>query len=195
MDYYHGTTIEGLAQLKPFDTGTSNIKKPVVYLTTSRQLALHYIWDYRRCPFKMPMLDIRKDGVLIFQEMFGNALEYLYKGLSGYVYHSVGEYEHENDSGVHTCAISKEPVPVTDFEFIEDVHSEILSYEGQGKFIYERYENLPQWRHDVIRGHVIRATKNGGWFDDKDSEKYRFYLAQWPQYIKEAEVLNQHGLL
>ena len=133
------------------------------------------------------MLDIRKDGVLVFQEMFSNALEHLYKGLSGYVYHCTGEYEHENDSGVHTCAISKEPVPVTGFDFIADVHSEILSYEEQGKFIYERYEKLPQWRHDIIRGHVQRAIKNGGRFDDKDSEKYRFYLAQWPQYMKEVE--------
>ena len=107
----------------------------------------------------------------------------------------MGEYEHENDSGVHTCAISKEPVPVADFEFIEDVYSEILLYERQGKFLYERYENLPQWRHDIICGHVVRAIKNGGWFNAKDSDKYRLYLVQWPQYMEEAEVLNQHGLL
>jgi len=141
------------------------------------------------------MLDIRKDGVLVFQEMYSNALEYLYKDLCGYVYHCVGEYDHDNDSGVHTCAISKKPVPISSFEFIEDVYEEILSYEKQGKFIYERYENLPQWRHDIIRGIVIRGIKNGEWFHDKTAEKYLFYMAKWPQYVKEAEVLHQHGLL
>jgi hypothetical protein len=195
MDYYHGTTTEGLTQLLPFDTGSSNLKEPVVYLTTSRQLALHYIWDYSRCPYKSPMLDIRKDGVLVFQEMYSNALEYLYKGLSGYIYHCVGEYDHDNDSGVHTCAISKEPVPVSGFEFVEDVYEQILSYEKQGKFIYERYEKLPQWRHDIIRGIVVRGIKNGEWFHDKTGEKYLFNMAKWPQYMKEAEVLHQHGLL
>ena len=195
MDYYHGTTVKGLIQLLPFDSGNSNLKEPVVYLTTSRQLALHYIWDYGRCPFKGPMLNIRKDGVLVFQEMYSNALEYLYKDLSGYIYHCVGEYDHENDSGVHTCAISKEPVPVSNFELIEDVYEEISSYEKQGQFIYERYENLPQWRHDLIRGHVMRGIKNGDWFHDKTGEKYKFYIEKWPQYMREAEVLHQHGIL
>jgi len=195
MDYYHGTIIEGLTQLLPFDSGGSNLKEPVAYLTTSKQLALHYIWDYNRCPYKSPMLDIRKDGVLVFQEMYSNALEYLYKGLSGYIYHCVGEYDHENDSGIHTCAISKEPVPVSDFEYIEDIYESILFYEKQGTFIYERYENLPRWRHDLIRGHVVREIKYGGWLQDKTSDMYRFYMTKWPQYLKEAEVLYEHGLL
>jgi len=195
MDYYHGTTTAGLSQLLPHNTGNSNLDEPLVYLTTSRQLALHYIWDYARCPYKSPMLDIRKDGVLVFQEMFGGALEHLYKGLSGYVYHCIGKYDHDNKSGVHTCAVSRQPVPVHGFEFIEDVYEQILLYEVQGKFVYERYENLPQWRHDVIRGHVIRAIKNGGWFADRASDMYKFYAAKWPQYVKEAEVLHKHGLL
>jgi len=195
MDYYHGTTTEGLTQLLPFDSGSSNLKEPVVYLTTSKQLALHYIWDYSRCPYKSPMLDIRKDGVLVFQEMYSNALEYLYKGLSGYIYHCIGEYDHDNDSGVQTCAISKKPVPVSSFEYIEDVYERILSYEKQGTLIYERYEDLPRWRHDVIRGHIIRGIKHGGWLHDKTFDKYKFYMAKWSQYLREAEVLNEYGLL
>jgi len=194
MDCYHGTTIKGLTQLLPFASSSANLPNPVVYLTTSKQLALHYIWDFARCPYKSPMLDIRKDGVLVFQEMYSNALEYLYEGLSGYIYHAVGEYDHENASGVPTCAISKVPVPVTDCEYIEDVYERILSYEKQDTFIYERYENLPQWRHDVIRGNVMRGIKHGGLLVDKTSDKYTFYKAKWPQYLQEAEVLHEHRL-
>ena len=141
------------------------------------------------------MLDIRKDGVLVFQEMYSGALEYLYRGLSGYIYHCVGEYDHENDAGVFTCATSKKPVPVADFEFIKDVYEYILSYEGQGKFVYERYEDLPQWRHDIIRGHVIRGIKKGNWFSDPSSPEYKFHKDKWPQYLREAEVLRDNGLL
>ena len=195
MEYYHGTITEGLTQLLPYSSANTNLKTPVVYLTTSKQLALHYIWDYKRCPFKSPMLEIRKDGVIVFKEMYSNALEHLYKGLSGYIYCCHGEYEYENDSGVYTCAISKEPVPVSSFEFIADVYESILAYEKQGTFIYERYENLPTWRYDVIRGHVMRGITHGGWLHDKTSDLYKFYMAKWPQYLKEAEVLHKYELL
>ena len=178
MDYYHGTRIGGLTVLKPFATQGTNLKEPTVYLTTSKQLALHYIWDYERSPGKSPMLDIRKDGVLVFQEMYRGALEYLYKGLSGYIYHCIGEYNHENNAGVFTCVTSKEPVPITDFEFVEDVYERIMSYEKQGTFVYERYEDLPQWRHDIIRGHVIRGIKRGNWLADKSSPDYKFHQAK-----------------
>jgi hypothetical protein len=195
MDYYHGTRLGGLTVLKPFASQGTNLKEPTVYLTTSKQLALHYIWDYERSPGKSPMLDIRKDSVLVFQEMYSGALEYLYKGLSGYIYHCIGEYDHENNAGVFTCATSKEPVPITDFEFVEDVYERIMSYEKQGTFVYERYEDLPQWRHDIIRGHVIRGIKRGNWLGDTSSPEYKFHQAKWPQYLREAEVLREHGLL
>jgi hypothetical protein len=83
----------------------------------------------------------------------------LIRVVSGYIYHCTGEYDYEKNAGVFTCATSKEPVPVADFEFVEDVYERIMSYEKQGTFKYERYEDLPQWRHDVIRGHVIRGIK------------------------------------
>lgn len=195
MDYYHGTNIGGLTELKPFASQNTNLKEPIVYLTTSRQLATHYIWDYERCPSKGPMLDIRKDGVLVFQEMYSGALEYLYKGLSGYIYHCVGEYDQVNDAGVFTCATSKKAVQITDFEFVEDVYEQIISYEKLGTFIYERYEDLPRWRHDVIRGNVIRGIKEGDWLNDASSPEYKFHHAKWPQYLREAEVLHEHELL
>jgi len=195
MDYYHGTTVGALTQLLPFASAGSNLKEPLVYLTTNEQLALHYIWDYERCSVKSPMLHIREDGVIVFQEMYCNALEYLYKGLSGYIYRCAGKYETENNAGVPTCVTSKEPVKVIDCEFVEDVYERILSYEKKGAFIYERYEKLPTWRHDLIRGHVIRWIKNGDWLHDKSSKDYKFFNEKWPKYLKEAEILHEHGIL
>ena len=114
MEFFHGTTVRGLSELKPHASAFSNLKEPVVYLTTSRQLALHYIWDIKRIGVKMPMLDIRSDGTLVFQEMFSGALEYFYKGVSGYIYRCIGDYEINSETGVNTCAVSKAAVPVAD---------------------------------------------------------------------------------
>ena len=195
MDYFHGTIRKGLTELKPNASLFSNLKEPLVYLTTSRQLALHYIWDEERIGVKMPMLDIRKDGILVFQEMFSGALEYFYKGVSGYVYRCVGDYHLNSAVGVHSCATSSTPVPVTDFEYIEDVYESIISYGDKDTFIYERYEDLPQWRIDVIRGHIIRFIKRYNLLNNMTHPSYRFIQEKFPQYWKEAQALNDYKIL
>lgn len=195
MEYFHGSVVQGLSELKPHASPFSNLKEPVVYLTTSRQLALHYVWDEKRIGVKMPMLDIRKDGTLVFQEMFSGALAYFYKGVSGCIYRCLGDYEINSDVGVHTCATSRTSVPVTDFEYVEDVYERILSYGEKGTFLYERYEDLPQWRLDVIRGHIIRFIKRNDLVNDTAHPSRGFIREKFPQYWKEAQVLSKHGLL
>ena len=39
MEYFHGTVVKGLSVLKPNASPFSNLKEPVVYLTTNKQLA------------------------------------------------------------------------------------------------------------------------------------------------------------
>lgn len=190
MEYFHGTVKGGLSMLRPNASPFSNLKEPLVYLTTSRQLALHYIWDEKRIGVKMPMLDIRKDGTLVFQEMFSGALAYFYKGVSGYIYRCIGDYELNSAVGVHSCATSRTAVPVTDFEYIEDVYERIISYGDKGAFLYERYEDLPQWRIDLIRGHILKFIERNNLLNDRTHPSCRFVQEKFPQYWEEAQVLN-----
>jgi hypothetical protein len=195
MDYYQGTTYEGLAELKPFSSPYSNLKEAVVYLTTNKQLALHYIWDYNRVGIKWPMLDVRSDGSLVFQEMFSGALEFLYKGLSGYIYHCVGDYEINYNVGVPPCITSSEPVPIIDYEYIDDVYEKIMEYEKRGTFIYEKYEDLPQYRYDIIRGIIYNYIKKANLLENKEHPCNKFFQEKFSRYWKEAEVLNKNNLL
>jgi len=116
------------------------------------------------------MLDIRVDGTLVFQEMFSGALEYFYKGVSGYIYHCTGEFELNEETGVPTCVTSDKPVPIIDFEYIEDVYEKIMEYEKTGTFIYEKFENLRQYRHDIIRGIIYRTIKKDNLFENIRTE-------------------------
>jgi hypothetical protein len=195
MDYYHGTTYEGLTELKPFSSPYSNLKEAVVYLTTTKQLALHYIWNYSRVGIKWPMLDVRPNGILVFQEMFSGALEYLYKGLSGYIYHCVGDYKINHNVGVPACITSSEPVPVIDCEYIDDVYEKIMEYEKEGRFIYEKYEDLPQYRHDIIRGIIYRCIKRDNLLEDSAHPCNKFFQEKFTQYWEEAKVLHNNNLL
>lgn len=193
MRYYHGSTIKGLTELHPHLPVGAHSQQPHVYLTSSKQLALHYIWDTQRFGVKMPMLDIRADGTLVFQEMFSGALEYFYKGVSGYIYHCEGDYL--ADATVPTSVIADAAVPVVDCEYIDDVYQHILEYEKQGKFIYEHYEDLPQWRIDVIRGHIIRFIKRNNLVTNHSHPSRKFIMEKFPQIWAEAQVLNNYNLL
>ena len=195
MKCYHGSVKMGLTELKPFVSEFTNISEPVVYLTTNKQLALHYIWDMNRIGVKMPMLNIRPDGTLVFQEMFSGALEYFYKGVAGCIYHCEGDYEISKATKVPFCSISKTPVKVVGCEHIRDVYEAIMSYTEAGTFIYEKYETLPEWRIDVIRGQIVRFIKRNRLLEDTDCPSYRFVQQKFPKYLKEAEILNAHKLL
>lgn len=195
MKFYHGSTVKGLTELTPRTSWYSNMKEPLVYMTTSKQLALHYIWDIERIGVKMPMLHICEDGSLIFKEMFSGALEYFYKGVSGFIYHCDGDYPINPGTGVLTCATSETAVPVTDCEYIEDVYEHIWEYAEQGKFVYERYEDLPQWRIDVIRGHIIRFIKRNDLMNNNYHPGCKFVQEKFPQYWAEAQALHNCNLL
>jgi len=193
MDFYHGSIVGGLTELVPFAKPDSNLKEPCVYLTTSKQLALHYILDGEGRPPRTPMLKIREDGVLVFQEMFSGALESLYKGLSGYIYHCVGNYDLNKEVKVITCATSSVPVPIKNYDYIEDVYEKIMEYEKYGMFIYEKYEELPRWRHNVIRGFAMIWIKDA--LTNPNHPEYELLQKRYPQYWKEGEVLFKNGLL
>lgn len=195
MEYFHGTTVAGLQELRPFASPYSNLKQPAVYLTNSRQLALHYIWDTARLPVKMPMLKICDDGTLIFQEMFSGALAYFYKGVSGYLYRCEADIPPDAAVGVPGCAASAVPVPVTGCEYIPDVYDAIMSYADAGRFIYERYETLPVWRIDVIRGHVMRLIAHWRLLEDAAQPLAVFVQNKFPRYWQEAQALAAAGLL
>lgn len=191
MDFYHGSSTTGLTELRPFSSPYSNLQDAVVYLTTSRQLALHYIWDYNRVAVKWPMLHIRDDGVLVFQEMFNGALEFLYSGLSGCVYHCIGEYDINQESGVLTCATSNNIVPVVDFEYIDDVFRKILEYEQSGTFIYEKFEDRPLSAHERIREIILKQIKRVDLFNNPSHAYYRFFQEKFPEYWQEAKMLHE----
>jgi hypothetical protein len=80
-------------------------------------------------------------------------------------------------------------------EFIPCVYEAVMEYRRQNKFIYEKYEELPQYRHDIIRGHFIRAVKRENLINNPQHPQYELFKEKFPQYWVEAEVLSKNGLL
>ena len=151
-------------------------------------------YNYKSLPFHSPMLHI-KDDVIVYQEMYSGALELSCKGVSGYIYRCAGDYEMMENNGVKSAAVSYGVVPIADVEYIDDVYGEIMQYKKQGKFVYEKYEDLPQWRHDIIRGHFIKAVKGADLLSNPTHSLHHLFKEKFPKYWKEAEVLDKYGLL
>lgn len=194
MDFYHGSSVKNLEVLKPHASPYSNMQISCVYMTTHKQLALHYIWDTKRSVVKSPMLNIRKDGILVFQEMFSGALEYFYKGLSGYIYHIIGDYEISDKIGVVNCAYSEEPVKVAGSEYIDDVYEKILDYGKHGRFIYEKFENHSEQRHTLIRNIIMCGIKRNDLLNNTSHPDHLFCQQKYPQYWEEAlEIRKANG--
>jgi hypothetical protein len=123
--------------------------------------------------------------------MFSGALEFLYKGLSGYIYRCVGDYDINPDSGVLTCATSQNIVPVAGCEYINDVYQKIIEYERQGRFIYERFEERPPSAHARIREIILNQIKRVDLLKNPDHAYYKFFEDKFPEYWKEA--MEQNG--
>jgi len=144
---------------------------------------------------KMPMLDIRKDGVLVFQEMFSGALSYLYKGVSGYIYSCEVDYPGDPVPCAPSSIAVSSTILISECEPVEDVYSNILEYEKQGRFIYEHYEDLPQWRIDLIRCQILRRIKRYNLLEDTSHSSRAFIQKCFPRYWEEARALHEYDLL
>jgi hypothetical protein len=55
MTFYHGSSVGGLTKLQPFVKPWSNLKQPLVYMTSSKQLAAYYIRPTEKYEIKSPL--------------------------------------------------------------------------------------------------------------------------------------------
>jgi len=111
------------------------------------------------------------------------------------LHYIIFDYTINDTAGVFTCATSSLSVPISDYEYIDDVYEKIMKYEKQGTFIYEKYETLPQYRYDIIRGIIMRSIKRDNLLYNTTHLNNKFYQEKFPQNRKEAEVLCKHALL
>lgn len=94
-----------------------------------------------------------------------------------------------------SCITVNQTILVYDYEWIGDVYDSIMAFAGKGTFIYEKYEDLPRWRHDVIRGIIIRNIKRNDMLNDLGHPDRKLYQEKYPVYWQEAQVLYEHGIL
>jgi len=153
---YHGSHIKGLKELLPFSKSHNTIKKEVVYLTPNDSYALFYIWGR---PYKWITFESDDNGIIIFTEWFQNQLIEFYKGVSGCIYECDMNNPNIMQTHIKDVLNSEQPVPILNYQEIEDCYTEILKREEMGMVKIKRYNTLSQEELINIYNKTVKAIK------------------------------------
>lgn len=161
--YYHASPVGGIKTLEP---RISNHGAPLVYFSKKRENTLVYLSNAvekfcREAGFPHAGSWTTwgpygfRNGILLLEEYYPNALEETYRGVSGYVYRAASIREADWADSIPDAAVSAVPVPVDGVEFIPDACRAILDAERAGLLTIARYGEHSQeklaWIEKTIR--------------------------------------------
>ena len=142
MRLYHGSFSGDIKVLKPISKCNDEENKKVVYLTQSREYALFYIWDKIHNDRKKKWVTCYiKDGIVYYEEQFSNQLYKFYNGVSGYLYF-IDLISGVTKAGEPLMWYTENEVNNLIIEKVENVYTEILKGEKDGKIVVHRYDEL-----------------------------------------------------
>lgn len=178
--FFHASPVAGLSLLTPH---VSNHGQSLLYLSQKRENVLVYLSNAveKHCrenqfcwngPWrKWGPYGFTKEGIMQLEEYYPNALEEVYKGVSGVIY-SVAETDDCHPlAEIRDVYVSVSAVPVTSCEMIPDAYEAILKAEAEGKLVLKRYHQLSSkdlsWLERAIQQDYAQAENH---------PEYRFFL-------------------
>ena len=182
--YYHGSPIANLRTLKP---AISNHKKPLVYLSSKRENCLPYLANAIeqfaleqgiKCDHyqKWASYGFNKEGKLVIQEYYPDALRELYEGVSGYIYRAES-VELEALKDIPDAYVSAQELNIIDYEYIEDAYREIKKLAQEGKLKICRYDDIDkEYLENMIRKE----------FSESEEGLYKSFLKAKFSFLKEV---------
>lgn len=182
-EYYHGSPTGGLSRLEPHSFCQHT---PCVYLTANAVVAALYAVKPVEQPHSFYPYGFQ-GKVPVYTEYYPHALEDLYGGKTGYVYHCYcdAEISLETDTANPCAMVSRKPVEVCGYMELLDVLEALLEYERCGKLMVRRYDTL-NWRQlEYIRLTVAEEIQKYR-LKETPSDKYSAFLRQ-----RFPEVWNQ----
>lgn len=156
---YHGSSLEGLTELKPF---ISEHGKSYVYFTKSKVIALFYTVRTVEKPYSWYPYGFNDKGVPVYTEYYPEATQDIYKGKKGYIYVCDDIEETENPTEINSVVVSEKTSVVKGCEYIEDVYETMLSLERKGELIIDRYDlSRKAWVNDVMSKEIDEHDLRG----------------------------------
>lgn len=140
MTFYHGSSVGGLTELKPF---LSEHQKPYVYLSSNPVVALLYAVKPVPKPFSFYPFGFHGDKV-VYSEYFENCFEELYKGHRGFLYECEKVENAENPTVIPCAYVCRAPVQVSRCIAIDDVFEKFMEYQEKGLFEIKPFQAVSE---------------------------------------------------
>lgn len=178
MDFYHGTSIGGLHELKPFQ---SEHGKPYIYFSTNLVVAAFYTVHIVKRPNNWFPYGFDKNGLPCYTEYYENAMEDVYKSKSGYIYQCIEINNIENPTNINCAYVCEQPVPVCSVIKIKDMYEWFLEQEQNGKLRITRFRTLTETQRQFAKKMISEEIATWNLHNDPDSSYSKFISNRFPE--------------
>ena len=170
MILYHGSSVGGFTELKPF---LSEHKKPYIYLTSNPVVALLYTVKPVPKPFSFYPYGFSGEKV-VYSEYYKNCFEEIYKGKKGYLYECENVKNIENPTAINCAYTCEEQVKVSKCIEIEDVYNKFMEYKEMGLFEIKFFEQISEKELNFVYDDMKRTIEQYDLKNNPDSPMSEF---------------------
>ena len=177
MILYHGSSIGGITELKPF---LSEHKKPYVYLASNPVVALLYTVKPVPKPFSFYPYGFSGEKV-VYREYYENCFEDIYKGKKGFLYACEKVENTENVTAINCAYTCEIPIKVTDCIKIDDVFKKFMEYKEKGLFEIKPYDSISEKELNFVYDDMRKTIYEHCLKNSPDNPMSKFIIKHFPK--------------
>ena len=181
MVLFHGSSIGGLTELKPF---VSEHGKPYIYFAANPLIALLYAVKPVPKPFSFYPYGFDSDGAIVFSEYYENAFFDIYKGKQGYLYSCSNLQDIENPTQINCAYTCSKPVKTDDVSLIPDIYEYFKKHERKGVFRIKPYDEISKKELEFVLSELKKDVISYGLEDNPYHPMSIFIKSHFPNVWK-----------
>lgn len=177
MILYHGSSIGGITELKPF---LSEHKKPYVYLARNPVVALLYAVKPVPKPFSFYPYGFNGEKV-VYSEYYENCFEEIYKGQKGFLYECENVENAETPTAINCAYTCQMPIQIGGCTEIDDVFEKFMEYKENGLFEIKPFHSVSDKELDFVYDDMRKIITEYNLKSCPDSPMSKFIMKHFPK--------------
>ena len=177
MILYHGSSIGGITELKPF---LSEHKKEYVYLTSNPVVALLYTVKSVPKPFSFYPYGFNGEKV-VYSEYYENCFEDIYKGQKGFLYYCENVENAENPTAINSVYTCQTPIKISGCIEIDDVFEKLMKYKENGLFEIKPFHSVSDKELNFVYDDMRKTIKEHCLRDYPNNPMSKFIMKHFPK--------------